>query len=51
MAIQSMSASCNGIHMCSVSIDKTMKIFDVINFGKYMRNLYTKFTLEFTLRL
>lgn len=30
-----MSASCNGGHVCSVSIDKTMKIFDVINFGKY----------------
>lgn len=36
MAIQSMSVSCNGVYMCSVSIDKTMKIFDVINFGKYI---------------
>lgn len=31
-----MSVSCNGVYMCSVSIDKTMKIFDVINFGKYI---------------
>lgn len=35
MPIQSMSASCNGVYVCSVSIDKTIKIFDVINFGKY----------------
>nr|XP_034189826.1 peptidylprolyl isomerase domain and WD repeat-containing protein 1 isoform X2 [Osmia lignaria] len=30
--IQSMAASCNGVHACTVSLDKTMKIFDVINF-------------------
>ncbi|KAK2587483.1 hypothetical protein KPH14_003187 [Odynerus spinipes] len=32
MAIQYLAASSNGIHACTVSIDKTMKIFDVINF-------------------
>ncbi|XP_054013712.1 peptidylprolyl isomerase domain and WD repeat-containing protein 1 [Hylaeus anthracinus] len=32
MAIQSMAASCNGVHACTVSLDKTIKIFDVINF-------------------
>lgn len=35
MAIQSMAASCNGVHACTISLDKTIKIFDVINFGKY----------------
>lgn len=35
MTIQSMAASCNGVHACTVSLDKTIKIFDVINFGKY----------------
>lgn len=40
MPIQSMSTSCNGVHMCSVSIDKSMKIFDVINFGKYKNLLF-----------
>lgn len=29
-----MAASCNGVHACTVSLDKTIKIFDVINFGK-----------------
>lgn len=33
-----MAASCNGVHACTVSLDKTMKIFDVINFGKYFLN-------------
>lgn len=34
MAIQSMAGSCNGVNACTISLDKTIKIFDVINFGE-----------------
>lgn len=37
MAIQALVASCNGVHCATISIDKTMKVFDVVNFGKYSR--------------
>ena len=35
LAIQALAASANGIHCCTVSVDKCMKVFDVINFGKH----------------
>lgn len=38
MGIQSMSASCNGALMCTVSLDKSIKVFDVVNFGKIIIN-------------
>ncbi|XP_011499182.1 PREDICTED: peptidylprolyl isomerase domain and WD repeat-containing protein 1 isoform X2 [Ceratosolen solmsi marchali] len=31
-AIQDLAASCNGIHCCTISTDKCIKIFDVVNF-------------------
>ena len=33
-AIQDMAASCNGELCCTVADDKTMKVFDVVNFGQ-----------------
>ena len=33
--IQDLSASSSGELCCSVADDKTMKVFDVINFGEY----------------
>lgn len=34
MAIKGLAASPDGIYAATISLDKTMKVFDVINFGK-----------------
>lgn len=36
MAIKGLASSCDGVYAASISIDKTIKVFDVINFGKYI---------------
>ena len=33
MAVHFMAASCDGVYAATVSLDKTIKVFDVINFG------------------
>ena len=33
--IVSMATSADGLHLCTAAEDKSLKIFDVINFGGY----------------
>lgn len=39
MAMQSVVSSCDGVYACTTSLDRTMKVFDVINFGKQISNI------------
>ena len=43
--IESMAASCNGFLLSTTSDDKSLKIFDVINFGKKLQQQFCSNTL------
>lgn len=46
-AIQDLAANSSGTFLCSVSSDKSLKVFDVINFGKVTScKFYTTFEIQ-----
>lgn len=36
--ITALASNCNGTYLCTASSDKSVKIFDVINFGEYLNS-------------